>query len=274
MKGFSWSFLFIVFNRLWHHCQPAWSRKGRRALCWPWQEGQGTDLARVQWPLQGPAGGFMKCVGWKWMGALVWRGDLHRYLYLEDSSWTTCLLQYGGHSDVGEFLLFPKRAPYARTDGNSWPHWHTLSSPGEVMWLQVGTAEQINSNTSLLLDSVASLLFNQLKFFEELKYAELCLKLNYGLSCSCSTVWCFQAISELLGWVFFFSLTIKRHPILPCCFKAWVFQFCGYFKLASLKSLRNQPVSLSPRHVFWKHCQCHKKLFQCTAAQSRRIDVI
>lgn len=146
----------------------------------------------------------------------------------------------------------------------------------EVMWLQECTAEQINSNTSLLLDTAASLEFNLLKLFEELKYAELCLRLNYVLSRSCSTVWCFQAISELLGWFFlgFFSLTIKRHPILPCCFKAWIFQFCGYLKPASLKSLRNQPVSRSPRHVFWKHCKCHKRQSHCMAAQSRHIDAI
>lgn len=63
----------------------------------------------------------------------------------------------------------------------------------------VCTAEQINSNASLLLDTAASWEFNLLKLFEELKNAELCQKLSYVLSCSCSTVWCFQAISELLG---------------------------------------------------------------------------
>lgn len=166
-----------------------------------------------------------------------------------------------------------QKGSQAGTDRDSWPHWDTRSSPREVMWLQVCTAEQINSYTSLLLDTAASQEFNLLNLFEELKYPELCLKLSYVLSCSSSTAWCFRAISELLGW-YFFSLTIKRHPILPCCFKAWVFRFCGYFKQGSLKSLRNQPVSLSPGHVFWKHCKCHKKRFHCTAAQSRHIDVI
>lgn len=92
-----------------------------------------------------------------------------------------------------------QKGSHARIDRDSWPPWDTWTSPGEMMWLQVCTAEQINSYTSLLLDSAASLEFNLLKLFEELKYAELCLKPNYILSCSCSTVWCFQAISELLG---------------------------------------------------------------------------
>lgn len=70
---------------------------------------------------------------------------------------------------------------------------------------------------AVLLDTAASLQFNLLKLFEELKYLELCLKLNYISSCSCSIAWCVRAISQL---VFFSSLTIKKHPIPLCCFKA------------------------------------------------------
>lgn len=159
-------------------------------------------------------------------GSIGVKRDLHRYLYLEDSSWTKCLLQYGGHSDMGiqNSFYFPKGLP---CHGDSWPHWDTQSSPGEVMWLQVCTAEQINSNTSLLLDTAASLEFNLLKLFEELKYAELCLRLNYVLSHSCSTVWCFQAISELLGWVFFFHWLLKDTRFYHVVLKLEYFNFVG-----------------------------------------------
>lgn len=118
--------------------------------------------------------------------------------------------------------------------------------------------------TAVLLDTAASLWFELLKLFEELKYAELCLKLNYILSCSCSIMWWFWAIWVVVVVFFFSPQTIKKHPIQPCCFKAWVFHFCEYFKQGSLKSIKNQLVSLSTRLVCWKHCKCHMKRFDCT----------
>lgn len=127
--------------------------------------------------------------------------------------WIPCISQKGSHASTGR---------------DSWSHWDTQSSPGEVMWLQVCTAEQINSYTSLLLDTAASLEFNLLKLFEELKYPKLCLKLNYVLSCSCSTVWCFQAISDLLGWFgffFFFHWLLKGTQFYHAVLKIEYFNF-------------------------------------------------
>lgn len=134
-----------------------------------------------------------------------------------------------GNSDEGEFLLFPKGTSMPGLMGTLGPtEIHTQSSPGVMMWLQVCTAEQINNNISVLSDSAASLEFNLLKLFEERKYAELILKRNPVLSCSCSTVWCFQVISELLGWVFlgfFFHWLLKGTQFYHVVLKLEYFNF-------------------------------------------------
>lgn len=93
------------------------------------------------------------------------------------------------------------------------------------MWLHVCTAEQINSYTSLILDTAASLEFNLLKLFEELEYPKLCLKLSYVLSCSCSTVWCFQAITQLLGCYVFFHWLLKGTLFYHVVLKLEYFNF-------------------------------------------------
>lgn len=54
-------------------------------------------------------------------GVAAKEGDLHRYLLKRGNTRTKYLLQYGRHLDMGELLVFPKRAPMPVLTGTLGP---------------------------------------------------------------------------------------------------------------------------------------------------------